>query len=279
MSIRNRGFPSGSAPPSRAAIVISLPYIFKPDLSEYESVNKNSVHGMTYEIPDEWKIDDSVSGKDYKYYTYENNDKIVAITLIEYKGEDDLSGNAAFDDYTESRAVPPAVLEVIPDAEGIYRTINKDHSVFKVFVYCNPEMVNNPEEFLDDLCDSFHTDEYENPRKAYTVIVKYNGDTEEGTVIDKFSSYIEVTEVYDTGSEKGTKAAEWELKEPVTLKAGETSKLTVIVDGKEYSTDIICSTKPEDSKEKNDGEDSEEAGDGEAGGWILLLKLTAKDAS
>ena len=248
------------------AIVFSLPYIFKPDLSEYESVHENSVHGMTYEIPDEWKIDDSVSDKDYQYYTYENNDKVVAVTLIEYKGEDDLSGKAAFDDYTESRTTPPEVLEIIPDAEGIYKTINKDHSVFKVFVYCNPEMVDNQEEFLDDLCDSFRTDEYENPRKAYMVIVKYNGDTEEGTVIDKFSSYIEVYEVYDTGSEKGTKATEWELKEPVTLKAGETSKLTVIVDGKEYSTDVICSTKPEDSKLNKDGEDSEEGTDDDDSG-------------
>lgn len=59
----------------------------------------------------------------------------------------------------------------------------------------------------------------------------------------------------------------WKLKEPVTLKAGETSKLTVIVEGKEYSTDITCTTKPEDSKENKDGEDSEEAGDGEAGGY------------
>ena len=238
-----------------ASMVINV----STDLSKYEDVDEYNIHGMTYEIPVGWEMDTNISNDTYNYYTLKKNKEIIAVTTVSYKGDEDLSGAAGYNKYGDSNQIPPKVKENIPDAEGRYQTVKADYSIFKVALYCNPEKVENSDAYLSSLCDSFRTYEYENPRRFLNVTVRYTGDTSEGVVLDKNNEGIEVAEVFNTGSKTGSKESdEWEVKKPVTLKAGETSRLTVIVDGKEYSVDITCSTKPEDSKENKDSKDSEE---------------------
>lgn len=67
----------------------------------------------------------------------------------------------------------------------------------------------------------------------------YNGKTGEGTTIDK-SSNIKVTAKYEDGSSK--EVYDWTIDNPATLKADETSTVTVKYKDKTYDLSVQCST-------------------------------------
>ena len=88
------------------------------------------------------------------------------------------------------------------------------------------------------------------------VEMEYRGSTEAGTEIVEGDSSLDVAAIYDTGIAKGVKSVyDWKLKEPVTLEAGKTSIIVLIVEGKEYPFEIKCTTEPEE------GENAEESGE------------------
>lgn len=72
-----------------------------------------------------------------------------------------------------------------------------------------------------------------------SIEASYNGKTGEGTTIDK-SSNIKVTAKYEDGSSK--EVYDWTIDNPATLKADETSTVTVKYKDKTYDLSVQCST-------------------------------------
>ncbi len=127
------------------------------------------------------------------------------------------------------------------DLMGTYSEISADNAVFCVTVNFEEGSVRGESELLNLVKNSFNTDEYKNPRKSMGYDIKYSGDTKAGTEINSESN-ITVTENFDTGVNTGSKNATWEIKNPVTLKAGATSTIKINVDGKETTFKVECST-------------------------------------
>lgn len=78
-----------------------------------------------------------------------------------------------------------------------------------------------------------------NTSAVTSVNFAYQGETTEGTVIDNKSDF-KVVETHKNGSK--TETEDWEIKNPVTLKADTTSKVTIEADGVEAVLSIECST-------------------------------------
>ena len=84
---------------------------------------------------------------------------------------------------------------------------------------------------------------------------------------------------YKTGIGLGSKKTSWIIKDPVTLKAGKTSKVVLTVEGRNFEWEITCTTKPEE-EEKEGEEDSSTADsdsdDGGSGGAVARGRLPSR---
>ena len=239
---------------SIAVIIIAFIVIsdaIKPNLMKHGDMKAARIHNISYQVPEDWKEKKVSSWKDTQYYTLDNKGKTVAALVVMYKGENDLSGKAGYnEDGDDHYSFEDAIVDVQDADSGVYKQFTADTSVFEVGCYCNENKVKNRDKFLASVQESFDTANYKNLRKISDVLIKYEGDTEAGVKVAKMN--LTVTAVYDTGVAKGEKTlTDWELKNPVTFEAGKTSTITVIVDGKEYSKKVKCTTevkKDEDEK-------------------------------
>ena len=207
----------------------------KPDLSEEGKMTKHTIHSMNYEVPDTWA--EESNNETLQRYIMKEDDEIVGVLDIEYKGESDLNGDAAYDDSHNMADVS----DLIEGASGNYQDVEAGTSHFEVSVYAVEGEVKGESEILSLVADSFDVDGYKNPRKLEKVSVKYDGETKAGTVINESNSGLTVVAKYDTGASTGTMTPEYSV-DPVTLKAGETSTVKVDVEGKTYKVDVTCST-------------------------------------
>ena len=231
-----------------AAIVgaVVLVNALKPNLTKYDELKEFKTHSMSYKIPESWSKNDILSKDNYSYYTLQNGGKTAAVLTVEYKGDTDLWGAAAYDASGDGHYSDENAIKAIPTAKGTYQTIEADNSAFEVTLYCDDSKVKNSSQFLTDISSTFNTKDYSNPRSPKDVTIGYDGSTEAGTTIDENS--IKVSQDFDTGLGIGSKTPEWTLKEKVVLEAGKTSEIIVIVDGKEYKKEIECSTKLDDEE-------------------------------
>lgn len=74
------------------------------------------------------------------------------------------------------------------------------------------------------------------------VDVSYEGDTEEGAVLDEYNNGITVTGITPKGKEIDLEAGEWTIENPVTLEADKTAAVTIKYDGQEYPLNVKCTT-------------------------------------
>ncbi len=82
---------------------------------------------------------------------------------------------------------------------------------------------------------------------------KYKGVTKAGTVLDDDNSGITVTGIYSDGTTEEIYENEFEIKKPVTLKAGKTSTVTITYNGKKYDLKVKCTTKKKQKKKHRKG--------------------------
>ena len=243
---------------SIAALILAVVIVssmIKPDLMKFGSQKTETIHNMDFKVPDSW-VKLSQSNSNCNYYACYKKGKTIAVLAVAYKGDTDLSGEGGYDAKSDEHYTDEYASKEIQNVQGVYKMIEADNSAFEACLYCDPKKVRNSEEFLDNIGSSFTIDSYSNPRVIEDVIIDYKGSTEAGAKVAKMN--LDVTAVYDTGGAKGEKTPEWDLKEPVTFEAGKTSTITVVFDGKEYSTKIKCST--EDEEDKDEGSRSGSTG-------------------
>lgn len=217
----------------------------KEDLSSHmDKTQTGEIHGMTYNAPADWQLSDEASSETKARYIFSKDGENLAMLEVEYVGESDLLGDAAFDD--ESHPIADDIDDVLTvHNDGSYQDVNADNAVFEVTVYSNEDETKNQSTLLGAVCDSFKVDEYKNPRESKGLKVSYSGDTKAGTTVTQDSEDLEVKQVFDTGVNEGYMVPDWTLKENVKFKAGKTSTITVIVGDEEKSIDVECSTMSE----------------------------------
>lgn len=224
-------------------LLIALIILYKialVNLDDIKGMNKQKIHGIEYAVPESWNERESDSSETQKIYTKNKNDDIIAILTVEYTGESDLtSGDAA---YTDEHISLDVASTLLPECSGTYQEVKADHSVFEITVYAVDGTVEGTSELIDAVVDSFNTEEYKNPRKSLKVDIEYTGSGKAGEIIDSNCDDITVTETFDTGVATGKKEHDWSVEEPVTLKAGQTSSVTIDFDGKKQELEIACVT-------------------------------------
>lgn len=82
---------------------------------------------------------------------------------------------------------------------------------------------------------------------------RYKGVTKAGTVLDDDNSGIYVTGIYGDGTTEEIYGNEFEIKKPVTLKAGKTSTVTIMYNGKKCNLKVKCTTKEKQKKKHRTG--------------------------
>ena len=241
------------------AVAMILPDLMVTDLQKHGEWKEESINGLKYKVPEEWEIQALASSGDvHQYYTLADHGKTVAGLEVTYRGDTDLTGEAGYDDDTADHYALERALREIPDSIGHYTMVYSSTSAFEVTVYYADNSVINAEEFRADVCKTFETHDYKNPRTVSAVYMTYTGDTEAGTVISNSNQGVSVSAEYETSIGLGSKEPSWVIKDPVTLEAGKTSKIVITVEGKNYEWEITCTTKPEE-EEKEGEEDSSTA--------------------
>ena len=224
--------------------------ILKPDLydeKDLESTRKDTIHELTYNVPDTWKKVKKDSDKLAHVYNKKHDGEVVAVMQISYSGEIDLTGDA------KQKIAAAANTTLTRYSEEV---IYKDNAAFRIRLYCDADKVNGEEEFFEYMKDEIDASAYKNPRKLIETKVEnisYTGDTEAGTKITADEIDADCVETYDTGVNKGTKKVKpnIKLKEDVVLVAGKTSTVTLIIGESEYTLDVACTTEsPEQYKAK-----------------------------
>lgn len=222
-----------------------------------ESFKQDEVHSLSYQVPKDWEYLNGYSNNSTRVFRLKDGNETIGVLEVVYKGDTDLDGDAGYDYDTAEHGNTTSAVNQLKNPEGFYRMITAGESEFEVTVFCNKGAL-GVDDFLDAVSDSFETDNYTNPRVLSEMEINYSGSTEAGAVIAKED--LVVTAIYDVGARRGriqlTKY-EWELKEPITLKAGKTSTITVIANGKEFSAEIECTTPADEDTEDSDAaEDS-----------------------
>lgn len=82
--------------------------------------------------------------------------------------------------------------------------------------------------------------EVEEEPEVTSIEAQYSGSTEAGTVLDSDNSGITVTATYDDGS-TGTLVF-WDIQEPQTLQAGQTSVVTINASGQTCELSVACTS-------------------------------------
>lgn len=226
--------------------------VTKPKLDNYDTMFDSSIHNMEYRVPDNCTKDIARSSGRCTLYKIDKNDKTIGVVTVEYKGETDLTGDAGYDPDTDMHYALDAAKDLIPESNGTYSTVEADNSSFEVTVYCE-DSVEGKDVLLDAITKSFNTSGYKNPRTIKNVAIEYYGDTEAGTVIAPGNTDFEVEVEIDTGLGTGIlkTSPTWSIKDKVTLKAGKTSTVTIVIDGRDYTTEIECATEVEEEEDSH----------------------------
>ena len=222
-------------------VFAALPSLMTPDLSKMEPTKDVKVNSMNFKIPEGCKVENS---KDDSYYLYSlnKNDKPIGVIEVEYKGDSDLEGDAGYDSSSAEHQAADKATELIPEAKGSYQTVEADNSVFEVTVYSDDEKVKGKDKLLSAIINTFDKSGYSNPREENGITYRYTGDASDGVVIDDDVKDLEVWEAFITPLGKGEKGTTFTVNEPVKLKAGKTSKISItIANGDKYTLDIKCS--------------------------------------
>ena len=224
-----------------AAAAIVLFFVAKalltPNLANFSPTKSAKLNSMSYMIPEESKLEDS--SDEYALYSLNKNNKVVGVIEVRYKGDTDLDGSAKA--ATGEMTSKNVAKKLIPDATGMSDTVKADNSEFEVAVYCNAEKVKGQSELLKAMTESFDTSGYKNPRTSEGVKTSYTGDTSAGVQIKKGAVGLRVVESYKTVKGNGTKDLDYSIDKVVTLQAGETSKVVITVNGKEFELNVTCS--------------------------------------
>lgn len=80
---------------------------------------------------------------------------------------------------------------------------------------------------------------------------KYNGSAKAGTVLDDNNTGISVLGIYSDETTKKIHKNKFEIKKPVTLKAGKTSIVKITYNGKKCNLKVKCTTKKKHRKGKD----------------------------
>ena len=83
------------------------------------------------------------------------------------------------------------------------------------------------------------------PAKVVGIAANYSGSTEQGTVLDRNNTGISVAAVYDDGHTVAV--SDWNILNPATLSAGETSVVTVTSGAMQCELSVVCTTDPMNS--------------------------------
>lgn len=212
----------------------------KPDFMEAAGTATAEVHGLKYEYPDSWVLQNSGSTSEKQVYYLEDKGKTVGAMIVSYNGEKDLEGAAA---YSFDQSIPGDISSVINNCTGTYLEVEKGTSGFVVDVFYPEDEVKGADALVDSVGASIGEADYTNPRTMESMDVQYAGSTEAGAEIDTGSEDITVTKTYNTGVATGTMTVtDWTVDEKVTLEAGETSKVTVKSGEDEKTIEIECTT-------------------------------------
>ena len=225
---------------------------------DMDNPNDATINTLKYQYPDNWKEEEEESDADIdkcehvKYVRYNKDDgSFMGRMYVYYLGDDiktpdpkELFGY--FGDNTQSRTLEAGNTEIqiaeysselnVSDSDGnetgmpttSYTALfEKDYSTFFVVIealadYYNPD-------FCDGVIQKIAIDQYENPRKAKELTIKYDGAVTPGTVIDSGDKNVTVTVNYDNGDT--STATEWSLDKAITLEEGKTSEATVSCHG------------------------------------------------
>lgn len=225
----------------------------KFDVSACPKTKEYSLHNMSYAVPTNCKEVSSTNKDTQQLFSIKNEGEVVAVLEILYTGENDLSGDAeskTAEESSDSIGNNGELPNLLPDSiiTGYCDEVTAKHSVFYVTLYYVDGKIKGEDELLTKVCDSFKTSEYVNCRESKGVTATYSGDTEEGTTIGDTSD-IKVVEAFNNGLAEGTKKLKWKVKEPVTLVAGQTSTVTIVItnkevpaSGAEVTLQVTCST-------------------------------------
>ena len=82
------------------------------------------------------------------------------------------------------------------------------------------------------------------PATIIGIQATYNGSTTHGTVLDKNNPGINVAAVYNDGHTVAVQ--DWNILVPVTLEAGETSRVTIFSGAMQCDLDVFCTTSPDE---------------------------------
>ena len=225
-----------------AAIIcgITAKKILTPNLADYTVNYDEKLNSMKYKLPKECLLED-LEDNIIEQYSLNENGKAIAVIEVEYKGDSDLSGDAGYDSKFDEHDLSDSALELIPDASGKYKDIEADNSVFEVTIYCNEDKVDGADTLLDNIAKSFDVEGYKNPRTSKRIKAQYIGDTSAGVKIKEGVEDLSVKETYETVKGTGAKDVSYKIKHPVSLKAGETSKVNIVADGRTCVLKIKCS--------------------------------------
>ena len=129
-----------------------------------------------------------------------------------------------------------------------------DGNVFGMLVYVGDKIGDHKKEasqLIDDVVSSvkftaknFDHDPSENPIKS--ISATYAGDTTEGTTLDDSNSGIKVTATYADSATKVLGDEAWGIANPQTLKAGQTSTVTISAGNVTTNLSVKCTTMTED---------------------------------
>lgn len=92
--------------------------------------------------------------------------------------------------------------------------------------------------------EDYDHDPSKNPTKS--LVATYSGDTNEGTTLDDSNSGIKVTATYADGTTKELGNSGWHISNPQTLKAGQTSTVTIETSDATTNLSVKCTTMTED---------------------------------
>ena len=223
--------------------VLIVKELMKPNLQKTSGMVSEEIHGMEYEVPNEWKEDVARSKEDYRCYYLEDEGATIAALEIKYLGESDLFGPAGYDESLADHYIREEVAKKIPNPFGIYKTITADNSVFEASLCFKEKSVRNTTKFLDSIISSFNTNGYSNSRIDKGVVIRCWGnimDWEAEKAADSIKESTVVYRVYDTGLGIGYKNVDWTLKNDIEIdkEKDRLKSFTVVAEGKEYKKEL-----------------------------------------
>lgn len=231
-----------------------------------ESFVTDELHGKKYKIQDYWEKDTDSSNKALNRYLWKDFGSTVGVLDIVYVDDPELGDieyNKEEYKYSEEKAKKFAKEEIGEDITDHSSIMYAGGSNFEIRVFFSLDVASREvSAYISKLEEKFNKtdDEYKSPQKIIEYYVDYSGGDYEGTVIDDADD-LDIFAEIDTGIITGTKEVnagdleECKLKNKVKLKGGKENKITVIINGKDYTVSVLGEKQPEEEP-KEDGDSS-----------------------